>query len=132
MTDFLAFETFRRSRRPNNFLVAPEGLCQNAVPDKLSPRFPEPAEAVFKRLAQHIKTEILWEKLRTDPEEFKLKFIARTPLLRFRDDVDIQVLPGAGDKDSQIAIYSRSRLGHSDLGANAKRVRGLLTQLIAK
>ena len=132
MTDFLAFETFRRSRRPNNFLVAPEGLCQNAVPDKLSPRFAEPAQAVFERLAQHIKTEKLWEKLRTDPEAFKLKFIARTPLLRFRYDVDIQVLPGAGDRDSQIAIYSRSRLGHSDLGANAKRVRGLLTQLIAK
>ena len=50
--------------------------------------------------------------------------------MRFKDDVDILVLPVEGhDHQSTLAIYSGSRLGYSDLGTNGKRVNALLTAL---
>ncbi|MEL7547364.1 MAG: DUF1499 domain-containing protein [Pseudomonadota bacterium] len=132
MSGFLAFETFRRSRRPNNFLVAPEGFCENSKTDQRSPILSEPPSAVFEALVDRVEREKLWGDLVTDPAQHRLRFVARTPLLRFRDDVDIHVLAGPSETGSQIAVYSRSRLGHSDLGANAQRVRNMLDQLTAK
>lgn len=48
-----------------------------------------------------------------------------TPLLRFVDDVEFLLDAGAG----VIHVRSASRIGHSDLGANRKRVEELREQL---
>ena len=49
---------------------------------------------------------------------------------RCKDDIDVAALAVATDENrSQLAVYSRSRIGYSDLGANAKRVRMLLEKL---
>ena len=54
--------------------------------------------------------------------------VATTKLMRYKDDIDILILPGDPEKarESRLAIYSRSRIGHSDLGANRKRVTFML------
>lgn len=132
MREYLDFETFSRSPRPNNFLVAPDGLCENAKTDEASPVIALPPAQVIERIVERVESEKLWGELQTDPASLRLKFVARTPLLRFRDDIDVRVLPGSEPKESRVAVYSRSRIGHSDLGANAKRVRNLLALLIAK
>ena len=44
-----------------------------------------------------------------------------TPVLRFRDDVEIAIQPS----DKQIHIRSASRVGYSDLGVNRKRAERL-------
>ena len=132
MREYLDFETFSRSPRPNNFLVAPDGLCQNAAADEASPLLATAPEKVFESLVERVEREKLWGDLQADPAGLCLNFVARTPLLRFRDDIDIRVLPGSSETESRLAVYSRSRIGHSDLGANAKRVRNLLASLIAK
>ena len=128
----LDFETFSRSPRPNNFLLAPDGLCENAKTDEASPVIALPPAQVLERLVERVEREKLWEDLQTDPAGLRLRFVAKTPLLRFRDDIDVRILPGPDQAQSQVAVYSRSRIGHSDLGANAKRVRNLLASLIAK
>ena len=52
--------------------------------------------------------------------------------MRFKDDIDIQIIPAQGETaETQIAIYSRSRIGYSDLGANRKRVAELIHKLTA-
>jgi uncharacterized protein (DUF1499 family) len=51
-----------------------------------------------------------------------------TRLLRFRDDVHLQLREAEG----LIAIRSCSRVGHSDLGTNRRRVEALRTALTAR
>jgi len=132
MSMFLAFESFRRSQKPNNYLVAPEGLCRKSTPDASSPLFLKSQEALFRRLIGMFEISSGWKNLEYDEENHRISVVAVTSLLRFKDDVDIRVLEEPNMPDGKvgcrIAIYSRSRIGHSDLGANRKRVEGLFAR----
>ena len=113
MSDFLDFRALKRPARPNNWLVAPPGFADQAAPNAASPVFAMSETDLF-----------------VDETARQISFIAVTPLMHFKDDVDIAVLSETGDGDySTLAIYSRSRIGHSDLGANAKRVNEILAAL---
>jgi uncharacterized protein (DUF1499 family) len=53
--------------------------------------------------------------------------VATTRWFGFKDDVAIRISPaGAG---SRVDMRSRSRVGRSDLGANARRIREFLARL---
>lgn len=137
MTDFLDFKTFKRSPKPNNFLVAPDGMCASAEPDLVSPHFSGTAASLFQTLLDDANAQSRWTIIASDPEHLRIKLIAQTALLRFKDDIDIAVLPlstatDGAENSCQIAIYSRSRVGYSDLGANRKRVMGLFSRLPEK
>ena len=55
-----------------------------------------------------------------------IQTVVKTPLMRFRDDVQLLFLP-----DTQvIQVRSSTRLGISDLGTNARRVETLRDQLV--
>jgi uncharacterized protein (DUF1499 family) len=56
-----------------------------------------------------------------------IEAVARTPIMGFREDVSIRVVPD-GD-DSRIDIRSSSRYFESDLGSNAARVAKLIDDL---
>jgi len=133
--DFLDFENLQRPGSPNTFLVAPEGLCRLAGVDAPAPRFAESPKALFALLTRLVRSGKRVRDMLEDPKARRLRYVEATPLLGFRDDVDIVVLPVDGGEDagasSTLAIYSRSRVGYSDLGANAKRVRRLLESLSA-
>jgi uncharacterized protein (DUF1499 family) len=62
-----------------------------------------------------------WKILLENPEAGQIEAVDITPLLRFRDDIVIRIQPHG--KGSRIDIRSASRLGRSDLGMNAKRIR---------
>ena len=72
---------------------------------------------------QHVRTWIArqpdWEIV-TDDSHF-IQAIVKTPLMRFRDDVQLQFDPDIG----LIQVRSSSRLGISDLGTNFRRVEAL-------
>jgi len=55
-----------------------------------------------------------------------MQAIVKTPIMRFRDDVQLLFLP---DKQ-MIQVRSSSRLGLSDLDTNARRVETLRDQLM--
>jgi hypothetical protein len=83
------------------------------VLDEPPPRAFERAHAAVRLMGWHIAAAVA--------EEGRIEATATTPLLRFKDDVVIRVRPqGSG---SRIDVRSKSRLGRSDLGANAKRIR---------
>ncbi len=127
MTRFTDFETLTRPRTPNTFLVAPDGVCQSADPDQESPIIPMAASDLSRKLRGIVEAEGSWKDLRVSDDGMKMHFVAVSSLLRFKDDVSIEIIPDASDPGhSTLAIYSASRVGHSDLGANRKRVRGLL------
>lgn len=68
-----------------------------------------------------------WEVALVDPVAGRIEATATTTWFGFRDDVVIRVRPnGPG---SRVDVRSMSRVGRSDLGANARRVRELLARL---
>ncbi len=127
MADFIDFTTLTRPSSPNTCLAAPPDLCGAATPDREPPVFPVAPGGLFEALKALAGERRDWRELRTDDSALALSFVAVTPLLRFKDDVDVRALPAEGR--ATIAVYSRSRLGYSDLGANARRVDQLLSVL---
>jgi uncharacterized protein (DUF1499 family) len=68
-----------------------------------------------------------WTVVYEDAATRVLEAVAITGLMRFRDDIVIVVRPAAGG--SAVHMRSKSRLGKSDLGANAERIRAFATEL---
>ena len=54
-----------------------------------------------------------------------LQAIIKTPIMKFRDDIQLLFLP----EDQLIQVRSSSRIGISDLGTNARRIKALRDQL---
>ena len=54
-------------------------------------------------------------------EEEYAHAVFRTPLLRFRDDLELRL----DSANSVIQVRSSSRVGHSDMGANRRRIESL-------
>lgn len=128
--DIAAFNSLSRPGSPNTCLVAPEGVCANAVPDKTSERYLDEPKALFALILDIVEAETRWTVTAQDADEGTISFIATSKLMRYKDDVSILVLPARGEESgSELAIYSRSRVGYSDMGANRKRVLGLLKRL---
>lgn len=127
MSDFIHFKSLQRPPKPNTCLAAPENFSLASEADFAPPEFDLSAADLFTKLNDIISADRSFSRLLTDADTLRLKFVATTGLMRFKDDVDIEVIP-LGEGKSTLAIYSRSRVGYSDLGANRKRV----TKLIAK
>ena len=80
------------------------------------------AEALARRLG--------WEIVAVVPAEGRLEATATTPWFGFKDDVVVRVTPAA--TGSRVDMRSKSRVGRSDLGVNAKRIRAFLAELTAR
>jgi uncharacterized protein (DUF1499 family) len=72
-----------------------------------------------------------WKVVAEDAASFRLEAVATTFLLRFKDDIVIEVRSESGGGCS-VHMRSKSRLGRGDLGANAKRIRLFLSQLATR
>ena len=131
MTFKVDFNAIKRPSKPNTFLLGVSGLTDTGNPDEISPVFPVPAEQLYAIVHEHITGTPRWTITQQDAEAMQLDAVATTKLLKFKDDVAVKVVP-IDKTQSQLAIYSRSRLGHSDLGANEKRVRSLVQTLQQK
>ena len=128
MTNFTNFKSLKRPPKPNTCLVAPENHCLADEPDFAPPAFDLTAADLFAKLHDIVASERRWTRMEGDRDALKLKFVAVTGLMRFKDDVDVEVIP-TDDGKSTLAIYSRSRVGYSDLGANRKRVTELILRM---
>lgn len=127
MSDFIDFSTLKRPSSPNTYLIAPDGLCQNATPDGQAPVY-EMTPSDLARAVRGAAEQQGAKQLEVSSNGLKLSYIDVTPLMRFKDDISVEIL-AAGAGQSTLAVYSRSRVGYSDLGKNAKRVRALLSAL---
>jgi len=70
-----------------------------------------------------------WRIAAQDDAGRRVQAVAVTRLLRFRDDVVIEVRPGTRPGSASVAMRSKSRLGRGDLGANATRIRAFFADL---
>lgn len=134
MMDFVDFKTLKRPKSPNTYLLAPEELCEHASADLRATPLPIYPDQLFKEILRLIDGRRDWHLEESDEDRRLISFVAVTRLMKYKDDIDILVLPAELDdsistKGSKLAIYSRSRIGHSDMGANKKRVQQLLDGL---
>ncbi|MGD9584725.1 MAG: DUF1499 domain-containing protein [Lysobacterales bacterium] len=87
-----------------------------------------PVDRAFDR-ALAAAQDMGWEIVASEASAGRIEATATTPMFGFKDDVVIRVRPdGAG---SRVDVRSLSRVGRSDLGANAKRIRAYLKRLSA-
>lgn len=84
------------------------------------------AESTFK-LALQTAREMRWEIAAATATEYRIEATATTPWFGFKDDIVIRISPSGAD--SRVDMRSVSRVGLSDLGANAKRIREFLRRL---
>lgn len=130
MSEFLDFSSLKRAPSPNSWLVAPAGFMDDEIVDDEAPVFPHSRMETFDRIVKMLLNHEEWYLDVADEKTLQIKFVAVTRILRFKDDIDLVVLPVEGQADaSTIAIYSRSRIGWSDLGVNRKRVTSFLAAL---
>jgi uncharacterized protein (DUF1499 family) len=84
-----------------------------------------PAEA-FARAAAAARASG-WEITHLDEKSGALEAVATTRWFGFKDDIVVRVAAAGGG--SRIDVRSRSRVGRSDLGANARRIQDFLGRL---
>jgi uncharacterized protein (DUF1499 family) len=90
----------------------------------------ERAYAIALQLVNKRKWLVIDERAPAPPRRIgRIEAVARTPIMGFREDVAIRVMPD-GD-DSRVDIRSSSRYFESDLGSNAARVTRLIDDLTA-
>ena len=87
-----------------------------------------PAEA-FQRAARAARS-MGWEIVAARPDALRIEATDTTLMFGFKDDIVIRVRPQA--PGSVIDVRSLSRIGGSDIGANARRVRGFLSKVEAQ
>jgi hypothetical protein len=103
-------------------------LQQEAYPDIRSYRLDAGGEIAFER-ALAAARKMGWEIVAADPAAGRIEATATTFWYGFEDDVVVRV--GADNGGSVIDVRSKSRVGRSDLGANASRIRTYLEALKA-
>ena len=88
--------------------------------------FSIPPSTVFQA-ALTVANTMQWKVAAAIEAEGRIEATATTRLLRFKDDVVIRIRPTANG--ARLDIRSTSRVGNSDLGTNARRIRTFLQEL---
>jgi len=97
-----------------------------AYPDIKTLALNEPPAQAFERALAAAK-RLGWEIAAADASKGRIEAVDTTRWFRFKDDIVIRVLPKGGE--SKLDVRSVSRVGKSDIGANAKRIRKFLAAL---
>ncbi len=97
-----------------------------AYPDLQTHRMDAAPEQAFARVEQAARS-LGWEIVEADPATGRIEATDTTFWFGFKDDVVIRIEPDAAG--SRVDVRSVSRVGKSDVGANAARIRAFLEAL---
>ena len=101
-------------------------LQRQAYPDIQTRRLELPAAEAFAA-AEEAARDLGWTIVAAVPGEGRLEASDTTFWFRFTDDIVVRVRPeGSG---SRVDVRSKSRVGRSDVGTNAARIRRFLSRL---
>ncbi|MBB3060841.1 DUF1499 domain-containing protein [Microbulbifer rhizosphaerae] len=82
------------------------------------------------QLVADVAGDMGWRVVAQDNRRGHLEAVDRTPLLGFKDDIVVRVR--AEGEGSRVDVRSSSRVGKSDLGTNARRIREFLSEVEAR
>lgn len=129
MTDFSAVVNRGGAKQmiANEYIVAPAGVAPKARVVK-APQYGIDKGELAKIVDRIILTSPKVTPIATDETTGRMEFVQRTPIFNFPDVVTVMPV-SCGPSCSSIAIHSYSIYGGSDLGVNAKRVKGWLAEI---
>jgi uncharacterized protein (DUF1499 family) len=81
------------------------------------------------QLAERAARAMGWDIVAVAPGDLRIEATDTTPMFGFKDDIVIRV--SANGSGSRVDARSLSRIGSSDLGTNAKRIRSFMRELVA-
>jgi uncharacterized protein (DUF1499 family) len=121
----------RRGEKSNKAEYAGDEIAsqqRKAYPDVQPLTLPVPPAQAFDRALAAARA-MGWEIVDAAADQGRVEATATTFWFGFKDDVVVRVRPDASG--SRIDVRSLSRVGRSDLGANAQRIRTYLDRLRA-
>lgn len=101
-------------------------LQRAAYPDVQPIMLSDPMSSAFSR-ALAAASDMGWEIVAADSTDGRIEATATTTWFGFKDDVVIRVRPEGNG--SRVDVRSVSRVGRSDVGANAARIRAYAKRL---
>lgn len=99
---------------------------REGYPDLAPVELTEPPSEVFNNALQ-VSRDMGWEIVAEEPEEGRIEATDTTFWFGFKDDVVIRIAESGNG--SRLDIRSKSRVGQSDVGANAARIRAFIDRL---
>jgi len=101
---------------------------KEGYPDIAPLMLAEPTDVAFAR-AQRAAREMGWQIVAADRAAGRLEATDTTFWFAFHDDIVVRIAAEKGG--SRVDVRSVSRVGRSDIGTNAKRIRAFLARLRA-
>ncbi len=101
---------------------------KQGYPDLAPLLLPVPPKVAFER-AHGVAQAMGWQIVAADPAAGRLEATDTTLWFGFHDDIVVRIT--AADGGSRVDVRSVSRVGRSDIGTNAKRIRAFLGLLRA-
>jgi len=116
-----AFEVLAGARNSLEYGGPEQAAAQAAAYSDIAPLGTDlPAKEAYER-ALIVAQEMGWDIIASDAERLRFEATARTSVFYFVDDVVVVVTPQ--DEGSRVDMRSVSRVGRSDQGVNAARIR---------
>ncbi|MDE2457434.1 MAG: DUF1499 domain-containing protein [Burkholderiales bacterium] len=126
---FVAVLALRKNaRNPVDWVPATGAAQRLAYPD-IRPLHLDLAPAAALARARTVALAMGWDLVDVSEPDLRLEATATTLLFGFKDDVVVRVTPQPSG--CIVDIRSLSRVGSSDLGTNARRVRNFLQRMSA-
>ncbi len=118
-----------RAAAPNSTVYGGARLAaqqEKAYPWVKPASLPMPPAAAYARALATARA-MGWRVVAAEPARNRIEATATTPWWGFKDDVVVRIR--ASGEGSRVDVRSESRVGESDLGVNAARIRSYLARL---
>ena len=119
-----------RADAPNSAVYGGDSIAalqRQGYPDLQPLRLSSPPGAAFTTALAAARS-MGWEMVAADSAAGRIEATATTPWFGFKDDVVVRLRP-EGDNATRVDVRSVSRVGGSDVGANAARIRAYFERL---
>lgn len=96
--------------------------------DRASPIYDANPALISQAFDEFVRRQPRTQRIEGTPETGWMTYVQQSEIMRFPDYISVLFLD-LGNGQSTLAVFSRSRYGHSDLGVNAQRVEKWLEPL---
>jgi len=116
----------KEARNPVDYPPATAAEQKRGYPDILPMLIDASPAFTFER-AERAARAMGWDIVAVAPQDGRIEATDTTLLFGFKDDIVIRITPQA--QGSIVDVRSLSRVGGSDIGTNAKRIRAFMQEL---